>query len=245
MSSRLLFAAGVFTALLACKKKTEDEKALEKYEAKGKPRVAALEKVGTAVKGVPPTSTDALKPAPYRYTAHGDGDNLAFLQAAALDNLAKPKFEQFELPNRLSVFQKNYYYNACSLMKTGKHHDGSAPFMAVDEPGLKALVAVQYVGVVRAHTFTAPEVVSEDEFKAGEVGGDVLVYDLESGAQLGAYRYTAKNAPNVKVDISKKTDDLIFDLGSEVTRIVVRRFAELAPGASIQTPDPTPTAIPK
>lgn len=232
----------VVWALFACKKKTPDEQALEKYSEKGKARVAALEKVAVAIKSVPPTTTDSLKPGNYKYSASGTGDNFAFLQARALDNLAKPKFEQFEMPNRISMFSKNYYYNACSLVKTGKNHEGSGPFMAVDKDGLDALVAVQYIGIVRALSFSAPNVVSADEFTSGKIGGDVIVFDLESGAQLGAYQYSATNAPNVKVDISKKDDDLIFDLGSEGTRTIVHRFAALAPGASIQVPSAKPTA---
>ncbi|MND00665.1 hypothetical protein D3C83_193630 [compost metagenome] len=70
----------------------------------------------------------------------------------------------------------------------------------------------------------------------------MIVFDLQNGSQLGAYQFSATNAPNVKVDVSKKEDDLIFDLGNEVTRIVVQKLGGLAPGASIDVPFAKPSA---
>jgi hypothetical protein len=164
------------------------------------------------------------------------------LQAPALEHLSKRTFEQFELPNRIPMFGTNYYFDACSLVKTGKDAAGSPPLMVNNKRGLDALLAVQYVGIVRGQSFSAPTVASEKQFTSGRVAGDVIVFDLESGAQLGAFQFFATNKPDVKVEISKEKDDLIHDLGREATRAIVLRFAALAPGASIQVPPAKPTA---
>ncbi|MCC6214452.1 MAG: hypothetical protein IT376_06260 [Polyangiaceae bacterium] len=102
----------VVGSLLACKKKSPDEQALETYREKGTARIAALDRVAAELKSAPPATADALQGAPYRYTAGGAGDNLAFLSAVAVANLGKGRFEQFELPNRLPVFSSAYYGDA-------------------------------------------------------------------------------------------------------------------------------------
>lgn len=91
-----------------------------------------------------------------------------------------------------------------------------------------------YLLVVRSHTVHPPEAnATMHTFSAGHIEGDVLVFDIDNGKQLGGYKFSAKNASHLTLDENDPVPGLEKDLRAKLWEAVRDGLEKQAPGASV------------
>ncbi|MCO4763797.1 MAG: hypothetical protein KC502_19950 [Myxococcales bacterium] len=95
---------------------------------------------------------------------------------------------------------------------------------------LRDAAAIGHVAVVRTHSYTAPsrKVGSITKFVPGAIGGDVLLYELESGSYKGGTTWKATSGMKVKTGIKQPESGLRSDLMRQAMKAVNAGLKELA-----------------
>ena len=198
MTSRLCFTLLLAMCLVGCKENPakEAQKAMAPHLAKATAHVESLRKLAPAMAAAPRVTTEAvtLDAGPLKIGGPEDFDITAgFVSELDLSNLDSPHTKE---PWRMP---KANLFGVCGALLKG------GGFVADHNKGrvAKNCADAKYVVVVRTLVRRAPVVNEEKKtFVAGEQSGEVRVWNLESGKDLGGFRFSARNDERVKTRIS-------------------------------------------
>ena len=88
----------------------------------------------------------------------------------------------------------------------------------------------KYLVLNRVVEFIKPQYISGDEYDAGFVNGDVLVFDLEKAKLLGGFVLNVKSNSNINVGEGDDVNsELVASLNSKVYEEIKRKFKNLTP----------------
>lgn len=93
----------------------------------------------------------------------------------------------------------------------------------------------KYLVLNRVVEFRKPQYISGDEYDAGFVNGDVLVFDLEKAKPLGGFVLNVKSSSNINVgEDDDVNSELVASLNSKVYEEVKRKFKNLTPFLEVE-----------
>ena len=152
-------------------------------------RVAALEPKAVDA----PVVTDEGVKAPSPIVFEGDAKNAMFIYVSDLAHPSDPRQVAHRTLDSIPFLQ-------CGAL-LGKGQLADSPFAPKPSETRYYLVAcerLQYVLVIRHRSYVAPKLQFETrKFSRGTYEGEVLVFDLASGANYGGYTFRAANDDSV------------------------------------------------
>jgi hypothetical protein len=93
-----------------------------------------------------------------------------------------------------------------------------------------------YLLVVRTQTKAEPQVnQTARTFTAGHVEGDVLVFELDGGKNVGDYRFSAKNSSHVDLSVSDPWSGLEKEVRGNEWSSIRDGFQKYAPGSTVES----------
>ena len=93
----------------------------------------------------------------------------------------------------------------------------------------------KYLVLNRVVEFIKPQYISGDEYDAGFVNGDVLVFDLEKAKLLGGFVLNVKSNSNINVgEDDDVNSELVASLNSKVYEEIKRKFKHLTPFLEVE-----------
>ncbi len=223
-SHKVWLAALVSAALLGgCKQ------SLEEVVAKNRAPVEAVfsqvKALDAKVKQRPLTTEDKMQLGAEKVVLEGEGSNALFIRAADLPAPENATSDETGATYASSV--KN-----CGQALTGQFQGvaGGAKLF-LEECG-----RAKYLFVLRTGSEESAEASGQDTFRAGKYSGDVLLFRLADGAELGAFRVGAQSSANVNVldkdAAAGRTDErLESDLSANLFVDIKTKLQKFVPGS--------------
>jgi hypothetical protein len=88
--------------------------------------------------------------------------------------------------------------------------------------------------VIRTKNATRPIVdTANSKYVPGQVEGDVLVFEIDSGKHLGGYRYSAANGAQLTVNLQDPERDLVQDVSTKMWSSIRDGMAKSDPTSKI------------
>lgn len=228
MRERASNAAGALLAILSliagCKKDpaAEADKAIATHRPKATAHIEGLKKLASSMKAATPVTTDAVKLDAGPVSIGGAdsfGVTAGLLYEEDLDDVESPHTkEKWPVPNA-------GLFGACGAMLKG------AGFTALHKRAqlAKNCADAKYAVVVRTLERKAPVLdEAEHRFRPGVQAGEVHVWNLETGQELGGFRFSAENDDSVKSRGVSALHDVERDLAINVSTAIDDGFKKFA-----------------
>ena len=199
--SKTLPLIAIALLLAACGPSAEE--LVEQRRSDAEPKLKQVEEVGRKAVTYTGDAADISLPDGVKLDFHETG-NAALVQVEqfAEGDARKPKLDL--------ILDEHWLGNSRRLLSEGP---GEMAPEAVTG-AFDRLLAIKYIAFVRTGLYADPAVTGGDSFSPGFWQGDVMVFELESGACLGRVELSAKNSDTVNVDVSKAETWLHSDLWS-------------------------------
>ena len=193
----------------------ERDKEMAPYKAPATAKVAAVEKLGAAMKKVPRLTKDEVKL---------DAGPVSIDEPQRQASVTAGLIHEADLVDVSTLQDTGYYalprmglFASCKLLLSGK--GGAADHLKVGV--IKNCASVKYAIVIRTLKKTLPEIdLATKRYSEGTVAGEVHAFNIDSGKHLGGFRFSAVNSDTVQFRGDNPTFEVKDDFTKEIGKAV-------------------------
>lgn len=219
--------AGLLAALAlvaGCEKSVEDVVAEKRAPVEAV--FAKISALADTIDGSSPLTADAFDLGGAKVVLEGEGKNALFIQARDIGDPVKATDDGFGELRAGTVA-------TCAEALRGEFYGaGKGAAMFLDE-----CAAAEYVFVLRTLEESYAEIIGSDTFNPGVYVGEVRLFRLADGAELGGFTVQAENSDTVTVQVDSAGNPidpiprLNEDLGTSVFSVIEEKLRTHVPGS--------------